>query len=775
MSTCEGGSLLASLARTPALEVFLLSPDLVILSANEAAAEAMEMLASSMMGRRIHDILPGLCQRIESVFARLERTSSVFVDESAPEIRHGRIVLYDTYITFVRDMFEDSLIGWVLIRSAASQPNDMKRIVEQFPVALALLDMPNCRVEVANSHFTSFAGEFESLTDAAPGHPGESIAAMANTAARTGQYIRSSISWSHSTHGGRRTNWIVYCSPLEYSDHRSNSVLVIAQQTRERASMLRKLGILHRMSSDLTERVDVSAFLHTAVSECASLLCAAYCAIVQHDPDDPDRRHLLRLAQSSPIGLVMDSTLLDTCPHLASAMMSKDVSRIDFRHAEATRPPRCAQAQIKACITLPVAAYGRYHGQMVVAFADGYARLEPDDLYLAEQVAVYCALALEHGQTTSEHARLAAARREALREAEQKSALLAALLDSLEDGLIIVSADERVTLINESGAAYIGLSRNEIHTLEQIHAQSKIMRMDGTPISESERPTRRLLHGSHEIKGDYIMVSQDGKSRVLNFGGGVVRDRNGDIASAIVIARDRTELVQAERISRDYVRFVSHDLRSPLTLISARAQMLEKSAENADSIRRNAQSILRAARQMNTMISDLTDSVRLESGRALPVRLRSFDLLALLSELIQRWRGTPDGSRIDARLPDSMPHAYSDPDGVERIVSNLISNALKYSPDNQRVTISAALEEGEVTMSVADHGPGISPADLGHIFERYFRSEDARKHYDGLGLGLHISKALAEAQGGRIWVESQPGQGSVFYFTIPLSPPSPHS
>jgi len=174
---------------------------------------------------------------------------------------------------------------------------------------------------------------------------------------------------------------------------------------------------------------------------------------------------------------------------------------------------------------------------------------------------------------------------------------------------------------------------------------------------------------------------------------------------------------------------------------------------------------------MNSMISDLTDSVRLEFGGALSVRPRTVDLVALLNELIERWKDTPEGDRIEACLPVSMPPVRADADGVERILTNLMSNALKYSPDEEKITVSAAANDMEATISVADCGPGIHPEDAGHLFERFFRSESARKHHDGLGLGLPISKALAEAQGGRIWVETELGRGSVFSFTLPVSPP----
>jgi signal transduction histidine kinase len=117
-----------------------------------------------------------------------------------------------------------------------------------------------------------------------------------------------------------------------------------------------------------------------------------------------------------------------------------------------------------------------------------------------------------------------------------------------------------------------------------------------------------------------------------------------------------------------------------------------------------------------------------------------------------------------------MPPLCADPDALERILANLMSNALKYSPDEQKITVSATADDVSATVSIADRGPGIPPEDAERLFERFFRSESVRKHHDGLGLGLTISRALVEAQGGRIWVDTELGRGSVFSFTIPLSP-----
>ncbi len=769
------GSLMSTLAKMAELEVFFLSPDCVILMANNAAAKAAGLLVSDLIGRRIDEVLPGLCQRVEMIRPELERTGAVFVDQGVPEMRQGRSVLYDTYVVFVRDMLEDSALGWVIVRLDTTLRASLQHTVEALPVPMAILRVPELTPELANSSFIALLAPSESLAATTPGQPGRAIAMMASAAARTGEYIKSSTSWPGDPGSALRTDWTVFCCPLKRSDQGSRdgeTVVVLAQQTKARASMLQRLDIARRLGSALIDSTNTPSFLHTAVSACASFLSAAYCAIIQHDPAGG---RLLRLAESSPQGLIPESAPLKHYPCLASIMQSKESSCRIIQPVEFPSPPQCKQAGIKTCAAFSIAAHGRCYGHIVAAFTGDGSNLSSDDICLAELVAVYCGLALEQGQAASDHAQLEAAQREAEGEATQTARLLGALIDSLEDGVIIVDADRRVILANESAATLLGIPRDEINGLNRVFARTQLTQMDGTPLADHDRPAQRLLRGLHVLRGDYMLTAPDGSSRVLSFNGGVLRNPDGSIAFAITVGRDCTERAQAEKTSRDYLRFVSHDLRSPLTLISARAQMLERSAENPDGVRRNAQAIMRSVRQMNTMISDLTDSVRLESGGALAVRPRALDLVALLNEQIERWREASEGNRIEACLPDSMPPVYADPAGIERILANLISNALKYSPNEEKIIVSAAVGDVEVTVSVADRGPGILPEDAERLFERFFRSESARKHHDGLGLGLPISRALVEAHGGRIWVETKHGRGSVFSFTVPLSPSNSRS
>ena len=204
------GSLMSTLAKMAELEVFFLSPDCVILMANNAAAKAAGLLVSDLIGRRIDEVLPGLCQRVEMIRPELERTGAVLVDQGMPEARQGQSVLYDTYVVFVRDMLEDSALGWVVVRLDATLRASLQHTVEALPMPMAILRVPELTLELANSSFIALLAPSESLAATTPGQPGRAIAMMASAAARTGE------SSSHHFMAGRprsalRTDWTVFC------------------------------------------------------------------------------------------------------------------------------------------------------------------------------------------------------------------------------------------------------------------------------------------------------------------------------------------------------------------------------------------------------------------------------------------------------------------------------------------------------------------------------------------------------------------------------------
>ncbi len=241
--------------------------------------------------------------------------------------------------------------------------------------------------------------------------------------------------------------------------------------------------------------------------------------------------------------------------------------------------------------------------------------------------------------------------------------------------------------------------------------------------------------------------------------GGALRKAYGELQEQ----HDLLDRVHGQR--EDLLRALTHDIRSPLSVISMNAAMLGKC--DPATARRGAL-IQKSVADINSMLRDLVDAAALESGR-LKLEPAAIDLAAMLNRLKEGLTGSLPVERVNVAVAPDVPLLEADPQRLERVLVNLISNALKYSPGE--VKVRAFQQERNVLVSVSDEGPGISQADLPHIFEKYYRASGAASQ-DGLGLGLYISRLLVEAHGGRIWVESAPGKGCTFNVAMPAARPA---
>ncbi|MHB8877874.1 MAG: sensor histidine kinase [Myxococcaceae bacterium] len=250
-----------------------------------------------------------------------------------------------------------------------------------------------------------------------------------------------------------------------------------------------------------------------------------------------------------------------------------------------------------------------------------------------------------------------------------------------------------------------------------------------------------------------------------------VRERVGRVTGAVTVFQDISRLKRLEQQREDFIRAVSHDLRTPLSTVVVAAEVIKRQAGNPQKVVRGVESVVTAARRMDAMIQNLVDSARIEAGQLVLERER-LELRDQLEGLIERLAGAMETQRITLELPPGVPEVWADPLHVERMLTNLLSNALKYGEPGTPVRVSLAERPDEVQVAVSDQGPGIAPEDLRHLFERYYRAPGARERRHGVGLGLFIVKGLVEAHGGRVWVESAPGRGSTFYFTLPRAQPA---
>ena len=265
---------------------------------------------------------------------------------------------------------------------------------------------------------------------------------------------------------------------------------------------------------------------------------------------------------------------------------------------------------------------------------------------------------------------------------------------------------------------------------------------------------------------------------VLEAGGGRTFERyaapvalaDGQPIGWITVLHETTRERQAERAKAELVATVSHELRTPLAAILGYAELLLSRERDAETRTRYARTIHQEARRLSALIDDFLSLRTLEEG-TLRLRAEPFALDELLEEQAELFSGQSAAHRIELALPAEPVVAVADRARVAQVLANLISNAIKYSPDGGVVELGAARCDGSVRVSVSDAGVGIPAGEQERVFERFFRAETrAARDVSGTGLGLALARGIVEAHGGDIAFESVEGRGSRFWFTVPAAP-----
>ena len=293
-----------------------------------------------------------------------------------------------------------------------------------------------------------------------------------------------------------------------------------------------------------------------------------------------------------------------------------------------------------------------------------------------------------------------------------------------------------------------------------------------------------LMDIFHVAPSDAIILPLTARDRLLGVLGLYRREGAYDsydlflaqeIGRRAAIAMDNArlhELVHAGvRARDDMIGIVSHDLRNPVNAVKMlTGVMLDTKRDEAlpPEMTEYATVIRQAAEQMDALISDLLDVTRVEAGR-LKVNASASNTEELLSDALRTLAPVAAEKSISLRLtaPDDIPDVFADGERVTQAISNLVGNAIKFSPSGEEIVVRVAVLEREVLFSISDKGSGMTPEQLSHAFDRFWQS--SRTDRQGAGLGLAITKGIVDAHGGRIWAESKPDVGSTFYFTLPIA------
>jgi two-component system sensor histidine kinase VicK len=332
-----------------------------------------------------------------------------------------------------------------------------------------------------------------------------------------------------------------------------------------------------------------------------------------------------------------------------------------------------------------------------------------------------------------------------------------AILAHMADGIVAAGPDGTVGMVNPAAARLLGVRETAT----------------GRPLAEVVPPpvAQAIAAGGD---GRAVRVDLPAAGRVLIAQVAQLRAEDGSPDGWVVVLADATEQERLNAQRREFVANVSHELRTPLTAIKSYAEsLLDGAMADRETGPRFLGVILDETDRMVRLISDLLQLTELEPRRT-PWRPRAFRIEDVCTEAARRVDGRirSKGLQLDRQVAPGTPAAWGDPDRILQVLSNLLENAIDFTPAGGRITITARRHPDGLACEVADTGVGIPAADLPHVFERLYRVEASRaREHGGTGLGLSIAQEIIEAHGGEIRVQSRVGEGTQVAFTLPAAPP----
>ncbi|MGH8900274.1 MAG: ATP-binding protein [Egibacteraceae bacterium] len=338
-------------------------------------------------------------------------------------------------------------------------------------------------------------------------------------------------------------------------------------------------------------------------------------------------------------------------------------------------------------------------------------------------------------------------------------------LDLLPDPTIVVDGDGRVAYCNPLAARLLGAPVEQVigRSAEQAVPLVDEAGNDWWGAVQPLTGDPRLLPRIPER--DLRLQVAGGRQRAVTLTAARIAGTDRQTARLVISLRRAERRQRLDATRSELVSTVSHELRSPLTSVKGFTKTLLAKWDHFtdDQKRQMLATVNEDADRVTRLLGELLDVSRIDAGR-LQLRRRMVDVPEIVNRVTGRMAArTKHADRMEAEFNDEVPRLYADPDKVEQVFTNLIENAMKYGEG--QVSISARVHDEAVQFTVTDQGAGIPPSHLVHIFTKFFRRPGERR--TGTGLGLYITKGIVEAHGGRIWAQSEQGQGSQFHFTLP--------
>jgi PAS domain S-box-containing protein len=344
---------------------------------------------------------------------------------------------------------------------------------------------------------------------------------------------------------------------------------------------------------------------------------------------------------------------------------------------------------------------------------------------------------------------------------------LSALLDSLADGILILLPDHTIEHCNPALTRMLGTSAPEILGRHHQEVIRWVQKKDGLTLEEAESRGWPLTpNATLYVEGDLERHEKPPLPVGVTYA--PLLSADGTLLNVIASVRDITRFREAEELKSTFVSVISHELKTPVALIKGYVSTLrrEDASWERDIIKDSLEVIEEEADRLTELIENLLDASRLQAG-ALSINLSDVNLDILARRIASRFQTQSNLHTITVDFPPGFPIVLADEDRLAQVFSNLISNAIKYSPQGGEIQIRAKAHPTQVVVCVIDEGPGIAMGDIPYVFDRFYRSADTSRTSKGAGLGLFLARAVIEAHGGRIWVDPKVNEGARICFSLP--------
>ena len=442
--------------------------------------------------------------------------------------------------------------------------------------------------------------------------------------------------------------------------------------------------------------------------------------------------------------------LREAIPDLAASKQSFDrLSRL----APDIRVPAMTEQVQDPIIALPLQIAGKMIGLIYVLRPHLAGSFSSNDQRVLSAFADQVAISLQNARLASQLI--------------QEQYKVESILESSADGIMTIDRERRILSFNASMERLTGWKREEAvgsYCFEVLRLRDS----QGANLCQTRCPIAKGIEGFSSLDG--IITTKDGQNVDVGMNYSMAHPPSGSLLTTVVNIRDISRLRQIENLRSALLATVSHELQTPISIIKAYASTLARSDAqwSQQTIRDKLQAIEEEGDRLSEVVSKLLHSSRLEAGD-LSLNKLLLDLPKEAHKVAKRVAGLTEIHEVKLDFPPDFPPVLGDPERIEEVLTNLIENAVKFSPRGGMITIKAEISENQVLVIVADEGIGIPLRDQERIFERFYKVEDSlAKPTQGTGLGLYICKTTIEAHGGRIWVESELGKGCRFTFSLPL-------